>query len=116
MPPKKKKAGGGDAAKGEKIFKNLCSACHSLSVSDSSNLDSIRPTQQAPPSAVSAVKTSLQDKGSTTHRPWLLRPPSSGLTETWTNGLSLLLTSRLATPWPLQELQVPKTARIWLPS
>ena len=32
MPPKKKKAGGGDAAKGEKVFKNLCSACHSLSV------------------------------------------------------------------------------------
>ena len=34
MPPKKKKAGG-DAAKGEKVFKNLCSACHSLSVSHS---------------------------------------------------------------------------------
>ena len=33
MPPKKKKAGGGDAAKGEKIFKNLCGVCHSLSVS-----------------------------------------------------------------------------------
>jgi cytochrome c2 len=34
MPPKKKAAaGGGDAAKGEKVFKNLCSACHSLSVS-----------------------------------------------------------------------------------
>jgi len=32
MPPKKKAAGGGDAAKGEKVFKNLCSACHSLSV------------------------------------------------------------------------------------
>lgn len=32
MPPKKKKAAG-DAAKGERIFKNLCSACHSLSVS-----------------------------------------------------------------------------------
>ena len=31
MPPKKKKAGG-DAAGGERIFKNLCSACHSLSV------------------------------------------------------------------------------------
>lgn len=29
MPPKKKAAG--DPAKGEKIFKNLCSACHSLS-------------------------------------------------------------------------------------
>ena len=31
MPPKKKAAGGGDPSKGEKIFKNLCSACHSLS-------------------------------------------------------------------------------------
>ena len=31
MPPKKKKAAGGDPAKGERIFKNLCSACHSLS-------------------------------------------------------------------------------------
>ena len=32
MPPKKKKAGG-DAGKGEKVFKNLCAVCHSLSVS-----------------------------------------------------------------------------------
>ncbi len=31
MPPKKKKSGG-DATKGERIFKNLCAACHSLSV------------------------------------------------------------------------------------
>ena len=30
MPPKKKKAAG-DAGKGEKIFKNLCSVCHSMS-------------------------------------------------------------------------------------
>ncbi|CDW82397.1 cytochrome c2 [Stylonychia lemnae] len=30
MPPKKKKATG-DAAKGERVFKNLCAACHSLS-------------------------------------------------------------------------------------
>ncbi len=30
MPPKKKASG--DPAKGEKIFKNLCSACHALSV------------------------------------------------------------------------------------
>ena len=29
MPPKKKAAG--DPAKGERVFKNLCSACHSLS-------------------------------------------------------------------------------------
>ena len=29
MPPKKK--AGGDAAKGENIFKSLCMACHSLS-------------------------------------------------------------------------------------
>tara|TARA_B110000285_G_C14729468_1_gene425762 strand:- start:418 stop:564 length:147 start_codon:yes stop_codon:yes gene_type:complete len=31
MAPKKKKASG-DAAKGEKVFKNLCGVCHSLSV------------------------------------------------------------------------------------
>ena len=30
MPPKKKKASG-DASKGEKVFKNLCYVCHSLS-------------------------------------------------------------------------------------
>ena len=30
MAPKKKKAAG-DAAKGEKLFKNLCTLCHSLS-------------------------------------------------------------------------------------
>ena len=27
MPPKKK---GGDAAKGEKVFKNLCQVCHAF--------------------------------------------------------------------------------------
>lgn len=32
MPPKKKKASG-NAAAGERVFKNLCGACHSLSVS-----------------------------------------------------------------------------------
>ena len=32
MAPKKKK-NEGDAAKGEKVFKNLCGVCHSLSVS-----------------------------------------------------------------------------------
>ena len=32
MAPKKKKASG-DAAKGERVFKNLCGVCHSLSVS-----------------------------------------------------------------------------------
>lgn len=32
MAPKKKKASG-DPAKGEKVFKNLCGVCHSLSVS-----------------------------------------------------------------------------------
>ena len=32
MPPKKKKAAG-NAAAGEKVFKNLCGVCHSLSVS-----------------------------------------------------------------------------------
>ena len=30
MPPKKKVAG--DPGKGEKVFKNLCAVCHSLSV------------------------------------------------------------------------------------
>ena len=34
MAPKKKKAEGGDASKGERVFKNLCAVCHSLSVSD----------------------------------------------------------------------------------
>jgi len=33
MPPKKKKAAG-NAAAGEKVFKNLCGVCHSLSVSE----------------------------------------------------------------------------------
>ena len=32
MPPKKKKASG-NAAAGEKVFKNLCGVCHALSVS-----------------------------------------------------------------------------------
>ena len=31
----KKKAASGDPAKGEKVFKNLCGVCHSLSVSQS---------------------------------------------------------------------------------
>mgnify|MGYP003695082741 CR=1 FL=1 len=33
MGPKKKKSAG-DPAKGEKVFKNLCAVCHSLSVSN----------------------------------------------------------------------------------
>lgn len=48
MPPKKKKASG-SAAAGEKTFKNLCSACHSLSVSPNINtasFDSGRSSQQ----------------------------------------------------------------------
>lgn len=36
MPPKKKVAG--DAGKGEKIFKNLCAACHSHAVSQLNSL------------------------------------------------------------------------------
>ena len=76
MPPKKKKAGGGgDPAKGEKIFKNLCSACHALSVSDSGSKPMTRLTQQAQPLVVLVVKTLHQDKVSTTHRLSLLRPP-----------------------------------------
>ena len=45
MPPKKKKSGG-DAAKGERIFKNLCSACHSLSVIYA-RLDSLVPLDRS---------------------------------------------------------------------
>jgi cytochrome c len=38
MPPKKKVAG--DPGKGEKVFKNLCAVCHSMSVSTVVNLSS----------------------------------------------------------------------------
>ena len=34
MGPKKKGKAAGDAAKGERVFKNLCGVCHSLSVSN----------------------------------------------------------------------------------
>ena len=43
MPPKKKKASG-NAAAGERVFKNLCGACHSLSVSDQDIFNIINDT------------------------------------------------------------------------
>ncbi len=74
MPPKKKKAGGGDPAKGERIFKNLCSACHALSVRIFRHrLNEFRPIQLVLLLEVSAVSISPQDKVSTTLLPWLLR-------------------------------------------
>ena len=45
MAPKKKKASG-DAAKGEKVFKNLCGVCHSLSVSRKAILSQLSMTSQ----------------------------------------------------------------------
>ena len=75
MPPKKKKAGGGDPAKGEKVFKNLCSACHSLSVRQSLKLNIFSLTRQAPPLEVSVEQTSPREKALTTHQHWLPRQP-----------------------------------------
>lgn len=97
MPPKKKKAAG-DAAKGERIFKNLCSACHSLSVSlPITFISSVfwtspfyRLTQLVPLSVDCQETTSLLEKDSTIHLLWLLRPLSSGLMVTSTSGLSHL--------------------------
>ena len=77
MPPKKKAggSGGGDATKGEKVFKNLCSACHSLSVIESSILSNyFSLTQLVRLSAVSQVTTSLQEKASATPQPLPQRP------------------------------------------
>ena len=42
MPPKKKKASG-NAAAGEKVFKNLCGVCHGLSVSTNIYFDAAIP-------------------------------------------------------------------------
>ena len=125
MPPKKKAAGGGDAAKGEKVFKNLCSACHSLSVrlsyiQYSLNIIQLwsnsydRRTQLDLPSEVSVVQTSHQEKVSTTH---LLLPPRlhwSGLTVTSTSGSSHQLVSHLVMPWHSLVLAVPRIVLIWL--
>ncbi len=125
MPPKKKAAGGGDAAKGEKVFKNLCSACHSLSVSLMQIHDSLiipwylqltynSLTQLDPPSEVSVAQTSPQEKVSTTHRPLPPRPPWSGPTVTSTSGSSRQLVSPLVTPWPSPVSVLPRIALIWL--
>ena len=71
MGPKKK--GGkasGDAAKGEKVFKNLCGVCHSLSVSNKllfSNYVNYRLTLSDQLLEVSAVVTLPQVKGLTIH-------------------------------------------------
>ena len=74
MPPKKKAAGGGDPSKGEKIFKNLCSACHSLSVRRKRLMIHYRLTQPVPPSVVLVVTTSQQEKVSAIPQRWLPRP------------------------------------------
>ena len=68
MPPKKKKTGG-DAAKGEKVFKNLCSACHSLSVR-TRILQTFRHTRRAPRWEGFPEATSPREKGSTTRLRW----------------------------------------------
>jgi len=125
MPPKKKAAGSGDAAKGEKVFKNLCSACHSLSVSliqihDSLLIPSFLQltynslTQPDPPSEVSVAPTLHQEKVSTTHRPLPPRPPWSGLTATSTSGSSRLLVSPQVTPWLSPVSVLRRIALIWL--
>lgn len=126
MPPKKKAAGGGDAAKGEKIFKNLCSACHSMSVSrihvDIEALVTIwlfayfRLTQLDLLSVVSVETTSLLDKVSTIPQHLRLRPPWSGLMVTLTSGLSSRQVSHLVTPWPSPVLVAQRTAQIWSPT
>ena len=82
MPPKKKKAGG-DAAKGEKIFKNLCAACHSLSVPLLLTLiTSYSPIQLDQHSEVCQAKTLLQERASVIHPHSHQRLLSSGLTVT----------------------------------
>ena len=58
MPPKKKKASG-DASKGEKVFKNLCGVCHSLSVS---LLNSILTTGEAENQISSKNRNKIQKK------------------------------------------------------
>ena len=71
MPPKKKASG--DASKGEKIFKNLCGVCHSLSVSLlTTNLLINRLTQSVPVSVLLLGTTLLRLTASLTPR---LSPP-----------------------------------------
>ena len=109
MPPKKKKAGG-EAAKGEKIFKNLCAACHSLSVM---NLFTLRLSSRLIlldlHLGVCQDKTLLQERASVIHLHSHQRLLSNGLTVTWTSGSRLQLSSPLVMPWLSQESQVRRT-------
>jgi hypothetical protein len=85
MAPKKKASG--NASNGEKIFKNLCSACHSLSVRIIRSLFILlRQILLDLPSEQLQAQTSLLLKDLTTQVLSLLKPLLSGLTPILTNG------------------------------
>ena len=98
MGAKKKKASG-NAAAGEKVFKNLCGVCHSLSVSISSSSKytslfiishqvffDYSLTLWVLPLEVSPAKTSPLVKASPTLARFPQKLPSNGPTVTSTSG------------------------------
>ena len=100
MGPKKAKASG-DAAKGEKVFKNLCQTCHSLSVSTPhfKFLPFFRHIQLDQHSEELVVPTSHLERVSTTQAHCLQRLLLNGQLPTWTDGFKALLNLHLETPW-----------------
>jgi len=124
MPPKKKKSG--DASKGEKIFKNLCSACHSLAVSIFNTTSTISEvlshclfcfdcslTRSDLLSEVSVVSPLLPVMVTHTHPLSPPKLPSSGPMVTSTSGWRTLLNLHLVTLWLLPELEQIRTAATW---
>ena len=94
MGAKKKKASG-NAAAGEKVFKNLCGVCHSLSVSFSSLrkysyltlfVSDYSLTLLVLPLEVYPAKTSLRAKASPTLARFPQKLRSNGLMVTLTSG------------------------------
>ena len=115
MPPKKKKAAG-NAAAGERVFKNLCGACHALSVSHL-NIGRAGMTQfylnsltlWAQLSEVCQARISRRAKASPTRVPYPQRLLSSGPTVILISGSRVRQASRQVTLWPSPALLTPKT-------
>ena len=108
MGPKKKKSAG-DAAKGEKVFKNLCGVCHSLSVSNKVCFSYFRPTLLDQLLEVSEDPILPLVTDSITRLLCQQRLPWNGLLVTWIDGWSPQLPSLLVMPWLLPEFHPQRT-------
>ena len=122
MGGKKKGKGkkGGDPSKGEGIFKALCTQCHSMAVSQSSQTVSLHWTcTRVSCRLPHRLTIRLRLLVSSTHppaRPCRARALSNGPTPTSKNGSNPQLISRRATPWLSLGFRPPRTAQTSSPT